>query len=226
MGILSRFADIMKANINALLDKAEDPAKMCDQYLRQMTEDLANVKKETANVMAEESRAKRLYEAKQAEVKKYTDLAAKALQAGNEGDAKTFIAKKQELEASLESLKQTYDVAAANAMKMRQMHDKLVTDIESLKQRRDNIKAKVAVAKTQETLNKYANSGQKAKSAMDAFSRMEEKADNMLDSANAYADLNAEPVDEVSSLEAKYGKGSSASVDDELAAMKAQLGLM
>ena len=56
MGIISRFADIMSANINALLDRAEDPAKMIDQYLRNLQEDLANVKEETATVMAEEKR--------------------------------------------------------------------------------------------------------------------------------------------------------------------------
>ena len=55
MGLLSRFADIISANINDLLDKAEDPAKMVDQCLRDMMEDLAEVKKETAAVMAEES---------------------------------------------------------------------------------------------------------------------------------------------------------------------------
>lgn len=47
MAILERFADIIKANINDLLDKCEDPAKMIDQYLRELTEDLAEVKKET-----------------------------------------------------------------------------------------------------------------------------------------------------------------------------------
>ena len=41
MAILERFTDIIKANINELLDKCEDPAKMIDQYLRDMTEDLA-----------------------------------------------------------------------------------------------------------------------------------------------------------------------------------------
>ena len=54
MGILKRFKDIMASNINALLDKAEDPEKMIDQYLRDIQEDLRKVKSETATVMAEE----------------------------------------------------------------------------------------------------------------------------------------------------------------------------
>ena len=54
MGILQRFKDIMASNINALLDKAEDPEKMIDQTLRNLTKDLAEVKKETAAVMADE----------------------------------------------------------------------------------------------------------------------------------------------------------------------------
>ena len=57
MGILDRFTDIIKANINDLLDRAEDPAKMIDQYMRELTDNLAEVKQETAAVMAEEARA-------------------------------------------------------------------------------------------------------------------------------------------------------------------------
>ena len=78
MSILNRFKDIMSANINALLDKCEDPAKMIDQYLRQLKEDLAEVKQETAAVMAEEKRTKRLVDDNAAEIAKYTDLAKKA----------------------------------------------------------------------------------------------------------------------------------------------------
>ena len=58
-GILNRFKDIMSSNINALLDKVEDPNKMIDQYLRNLESDLGKVKAETAAVMAEETRAKR-----------------------------------------------------------------------------------------------------------------------------------------------------------------------
>ena len=59
MGILTRFKDIMSANINSILDKAEDPEKMIDQYLRNLESDLGSVKAETAAVMAEEKSAKR-----------------------------------------------------------------------------------------------------------------------------------------------------------------------
>ena len=83
MGILQRFSDIIQANVNAVLDKMEDPAKMIDQYLRELADNLAEVKKETAGVMAEEARTKRLVDENQAEVEKYTDLAKKALSAGN-----------------------------------------------------------------------------------------------------------------------------------------------
>ena len=64
MSILERFSTIIKANINDLLDRAEDPAKMMDQYMRQLMSDLADVKRETASVMAEESRIQRQLEEK------------------------------------------------------------------------------------------------------------------------------------------------------------------
>ena len=70
MGILDRFTDIIKANINDLLDKAEDPAKMIDQYMRELTDNLADVKKETAAVMAEEARVAREVKANEVEVAK------------------------------------------------------------------------------------------------------------------------------------------------------------
>ena len=98
MGILDRFGTIIKANINDLLDKMEDPSKLIEQHLIELRKDLAEVKKETAGVMAEEQRAKRRFEENQAQVQKYTDFAKAALSAGNDNDARVFIAKKQELE--------------------------------------------------------------------------------------------------------------------------------
>ena len=226
MGILSRFGDIIKSNVNDMLDKCEDPAKMVDQYLRNLTENLAEVKKETAGVMAEETRTRRMVEENSAEIAKYGDLARKALQAGNEGDARVFLAKKQQLETKGASLQATYSAARENANKMRQLHDKLVSDIETLNGRREMIKAKVAVAKTQERVNGFASSADKAAGALNAFERMEAKADQMLDRANAMEELNRKPVDEAAALEDKYASASdNASVDAELEKLKREMGL-
>ena len=226
MAILERFADIIKANINDLLDKCEDPAKMIDQYLRDLTEDLAEVKQETAAVMAEETRTKRMLDDNAAEVQRFEGLARKALAAGNEGDARVFLGKKQQLAEKAASLQATYDAAHANAEKMRQMHDKLVGDIETLHSRREMVKAKVAVAKTQERVNQMGASADKAAGAMSAFERMERKADQMLDQANAMAELNSAPVDEAAELEKKYASADGdAAVDAELAKLKAEMGL-
>jgi phage shock protein A len=226
MSIISRFKDIMSANINALLDKCEDPAKMIDEYMRQVTEQLAEVKKETAGVMAEEKRAKSLLNENNEKIEKYDQLARKALTAGNEDDAKTFLIKKQEYVTTGAELQKAYDIAHSNAQKMREMHDKLTKDVQLLEQRRKTIKAKVSVAKTQEKINKVTGSMDTASSSMKAFERMEEKADRMLNEANSMAELNAEPVDEAVSLEAKYeSMANEANVDAELEKLKKEMGL-
>lgn len=226
MGILNRFNTIIKANINAVLDKAEDPAKMVDQYLIDLSEDLAEVKKETAGVIAQERHCQRLLDNNQQDINKYEGLARKALKAGNEDDARQFLAKKQQLEVKSESLKQSYEVAKSNADKMRQMHDKLTSDIVELKTRRAAIKAKVAVAKTQNRVNRVVGSKTMAEGAISAFNRMEAKAEEMFDRANAEAELNETPTDPMQELENKYAvSAASASVNDELAALKKDMGI-
>lgn len=224
MSILSRFGDIMAANINALLDKAEDPAKMVDQTLRNLRENLADVKKETKAVMADELSAKRRLDECQAEIARYTNAATNAVKAGQDNDARVLLEKKQSLSAKLTDLQQTYDLAHANASKMRQMHDKLVNDIAELETRKDTIKAKINVAKAQERINKVTDAAGDASDNLAAFDRMEDKADRLLDEAMAHAELNEGPKDEAADLAAKYGGGSSnMSVEDELAAIKASM---
>jgi len=226
MQILTRFKDIVSSNINALLDKAEDPSKMIDQYLRNLSNDLAAVKKETAGVMAEESRTRRLVQENEKEVAKFTELAKRALVSGNDDDARVFLSKKHELEDVGAGLQTAAAAAHENAVRMRQMHDKLVKDINSLNARRNTLKAKAAVAKTQDRINKIGAAGAAAEGAMGAFDRMEDKINRKLDEANARAELDAAPIDAALALEEKYrGVDVDSSVDDELAALKAQLGL-
>lgn len=226
MGILTRFKDIMSSNINALLDKAEDPEKMLDQYLRNLNSDLSKVKAETASVMASEAKAKRELDTCNEEIDKMQRYAVKAVEAGNEADARQFLEKKQQLTTKLAALQQQYDTSKANAEKMQQMHDKLVKDISAMEERRDTIKAKMKVAEAQKKINKLAG-GVDTGSSISAFERMEEKANRMMDEAEAEASLSAPETDPTEDLMAKYDDTdaqAAASVDDELAALKASLG--
>lgn len=225
MGILSRFSDIISANINSLLDKAEDPVKMINKYLIDAREDLAEVKKETTEVMAEETRAQRKVDNNLAEVARYAELSKKALKAGNEGDAKVFIAKKQELETAGAALQTAYAAAHENAIKMRQLYDKLASDIAQLEARKAGIEAKASIAKTQQKVNQYTSKGDKINEVMGAFEKMEDKVNKALDVANAAAELDASAIDEAIALEDKYKAGVTASVDEELEALKKELGL-
>lgn len=228
-GILSRFKDIMSSNINALLDKVEDPMKMIDQYLRNLESDLGKVKAETAAVMAEETKSKRELDECIASINKMQTYAEKALLSGNEADARTFLSKKGELNNKLISLQQTYDIAKENSTKMREMHDKLIKDISQLNTRRDELKAKMAVANTQEKLNKVGSSVNGAIGNMSKFDEMEAKINKKLDTANAMAELNNSQKEEnIEDLIAKYDnetKNTSSEIDDELSELKSKLGL-
>ena len=225
MGILTRFKDIMSANINALLDKAEDPAKMVDELLRKANEDLAKVKDETAAVMANEKRDRRALDDCKAKIEKMKTAAQNALGEGNEDDASKLIARKQELEAQLPSLESNYNASSQEAAQMRKMHDKLVNDINTLDSRRAAVKAKVANAKAQETINKVSGSMGVGSDIAGALGKLEDKAQERLDKAMAEAELN-NPGEDADEIADKYTGGvTNASVADELARMKKELGL-
>lgn len=220
--ILSRFASIMSANINALLDKCEDPEKMIDQYLRDYRNDLARVKEATADVMATEKKLQKEVDKASEEVSKWDGIARKALTAGNEGDAREALANRSKAETVLAEYHKGLAAAEANSAKMRDMYNKLVDDIKTLEDRKALILAKNNVAKAQKAVNNVT--APKCDVAMTAFDRMEAKVDRELDRAEAEAELDSQE-DAAASLEAKYSGASSSDVDAALEALRAEMGL-
>lgn len=227
MGILTRFKDIMAANFNALLDKCEDPEKMIDQYLKNLESDLGKVKQETASVIADEKNAKRKLDDCESEINKMAEYARKAVAAGRDDEAKAFLKKKADLTQQQVVLQKNYELACEGSMKMRQMHDKLEADIASLKTKRDTLKAKVKVAETQKKMAKLGSGLTSAGDNLSAFDRMEEKVNRMLDEAEALEELNeGESSDPISELTKRYeAESQNSEVDDELAALKAEMGM-
>lgn len=222
MSILARFRDIMASNINAALDKCEDPAKMIDQYLRNARSDLAKVKSETAAVMAEEVRASRELQANTDSITRYEALAAKAVAAGEEAEALEFLEEQSRLESNQPALVSTYNLAAANAKKMRELYNKLIEDIKVLDNKRAALKAKVSVTKTQEKVNAIGANAGKYGATLGKFEDMERRVDARLDKAMAEAELDMQSSGSLKELEKKYTVGS-VSAQEKLAALKAKM---
>ncbi|WP_226000404.1 PspA/IM30 family protein [Paenibacillus sp. BJ-4] len=214
MGILLRFTDIMKVNVNAILDKVEDPEKTIDDYMRSLNSDLGKVKAETASVLADERRAKRVLDECRAEIKKLQHYASKSVEAGNEEEARKFLERKGSQAEKLEQLQTSYDLASANAVNMKQIQDKLVSDMEQLEARRAALKGKMAVAKAQQTLNSMGNRDS-------VFEALEEKVNRAYDEAMAIAELRVGTKANLNDLFAQYEKSTNA--EDELAAIKEQI---
>lgn len=108
---------------------------------------------------------------------------------------------------------------------MRQMHDKLVKDINSLQSRKATIKSNIAVAKATERVSQMGSSGSKTEGAFQAFSRYEQQAQERLDRARSLSKLNEVPHDEALALADLYKGGGGAALDDELVALKVEMGL-
>ena len=226
MSMLQRFKYIMSSNINALLDKAEDPEKMIDQMIRNLQSDLGKVKSETATVMAEEARLNRQLTDLKAEEEKMITYAKKALQAGSDDDAKLFLEKKNSIQNKASEVETRLISARQNSQNMKAMHDKLSSQVADLNARKNDIKAKIQQAKLQEKMNTMTSSVTGAAS-ISKFDEIEEKANAMLDKANAMQELNQVNDGGIDDLMSKYDSAtdSTSSVDDELAALKDSLGL-
>src|SRR5699024_5525205 len=223
MSILRRFKAIMSSNVNALLDKAEDPEKMIDQYLRDLNKDLGNVKSETATVMANEQRAIRELQECEKEVENMETYAMKALEANDEADARKFLQRKAVLAEQAVELQKAHELAVTNSEQMREMHDKLVGDINELESRRSILKGKAAVAKTQKKMNEMGSSLKGAASTKSAFDQMEDKINQSLDEAKAMALLNKTDDDDIENLMDKYTDKTETEIDDELEALKRKM---
>lgn len=231
MGILTRFKDIMSANINALLEKAEskNADKILENYLREAKDNLEAVKAETAGVIADEMAAGRKVDACQEEIDKMQKYAEQAVLAGNDGDAKQFLEAKNKMAERKVDAEKVYEQAKANSNRMREMTRKLTGDIQDADAKLQELLAKLSVAEQTEKMNELS---QKIGTTSYSFTAYEELADAVqkrIDAADAKAELNQELNKDygIDALKAKYSVSEDAevsSVDDELVALKARLG--
>lgn len=223
MGILKRCSDLLRANINDLLDKAEDPAKQAEQMLRDALEDRAEAKVKIAEVVGGEETAMLAVQDQRNKVEEYTVSIQNAVKSGDDVSAKKLIEAKAREQAKCDALEEAYTFAHEDAETARAEWAKLTDVIKELEARTDRIKMKTASAESRETVNK-ALSGARNSSGLEAFDRLEAKADKRLSAAKAASSLDG-VVHEEEDLLQKYKAGASMDTDAELARIKAEMGI-
>ncbi|MCY9666074.1 PspA/IM30 family protein [Paenibacillus alginolyticus] len=220
MGIFKRLRDMTMASVNDLLDKAEDPVKMLNQFLRDMEEDILEAETAVAKQIAIEKKFKLQVEESEEMVTKRTEQAMKALESGNEDLARRALEDKKEHQGRYDELKRQYDLAKTNADQLRSQLTEMKDEFNKMKNKKDLLIARAETAKAQKQINQ-AMSGFGTDNAAKGFDRMSEKVLQMEAEAQASGEIRAKNRsldDELDGL-----GGSSSGIDDELAAMKAKL---
>ncbi|MCP4159744.1 MAG: phage shock protein A [Deltaproteobacteria bacterium] len=104
MGIFTRFMDIVNSNINALLDKAEDPEKMIRLMMQEMEDTLVDLKSSCAAKIASRSRTMRDMELYKSKVAQWTERALLAVSKGRDDLAKEALIEKKEAQVNLDNI--------------------------------------------------------------------------------------------------------------------------
>lgn len=104
MGIFSRFKDIVSSNINAMLDKAEDPRKMIRLMIQEMEETLIDLKSGCAGIIADSKRCEREIDEIHSEVEKWQNRAKLAIDKGREDLAREALLEKQSVQKRMDNL--------------------------------------------------------------------------------------------------------------------------
>lgn len=217
MGLFDRVSRVVRSNLNAAVSSAENPEKILEQAIIDMQEDLVQMRQAVAGAIASQKRVQQQYERANSEANTWQQRAQLALQKGDDELAKqALLRKKTQAETAL-ALKTQLDGQSATVDQLKRNLIGLESKLSEAKTKKDMLKARASAAKANEQLQNTTSSLNTG-SAMAAFERMEEKVLQMEARSQAAVELaGADLESQFASLEA------GGDVDDELAAMKAQL---
>ncbi len=216
-GIFSRIVDIIQANINDMLDRAEDPEKMLKQMIVEMEEAVAKTTTAVAKAMANERSLEQQYERHRRSAQEWEQKAVQALQNGREDLARQALERKLAFERAAQDLEKTLIEARQATTQLRSQLEKLKARLEEARTRYATLSARAQAARTRKELAQ-ALSGVGG-DAFSKFERYEKKILQQEAEAQAAAELAGE-----SPLEEEFAKMETRSaVDEELARLKAKL---
>ncbi|HEY9866482.1 MAG TPA: PspA/IM30 family protein [Candidatus Obscuribacterales bacterium] len=217
MGLFDRISRLVRANLNDLVNKAEDPEKILEQAIIDMQEDLVQLRQAVAQAIATQKRSEQQYNQAQSQANQWESRAKLALQKGEEGLAREALQRKKGYTETANTIKLTLDQQLGQVDALKRNLIQLESKISEAKTKKNMLKARAQAAKANEQLQGLLG-GINPTGATAAFERMEEKVMQLEARSQAAGELAG------SDFESKFAELEAGSdVDDELIALKAQM---
>lgn len=216
MGIFSRFTDIINSNINNLLDKAEDPAKMVRLIIQEMEDTLVEVRSSSAKMLADKKELTRRVARFENEAEQWQLKAELALSKDREDLARAALIEKKKSSANAQTLLQDLMHTEEHILKLQSEISQLQDKLADAKSRQKAIIIREKTVNSRLKVKKNIDSN-KVDDALSRFDRYERKIDDLEGQVESY-DLGSKSLaDEIAELE------SDDKVDEELASLKAKM---
>ncbi len=231
MGIFQRAHDIVQAKTNKALDAAEKPDEMLDLSYEKMLEQITQVRRALVDIAASKKRIELQEEQFQHTVDHLQDQAKQALQGGREDLAKEALSRKAAAQQQIDDMEPQHQQMVEEEQKLTQTLDVLQKRVNDFRTQKETLKAQYTAAKAISTVDESAagisksfnDSGATLQRAQDKISTMEARSgalDELLESG-VLEDVGGGTDDIQKELDQV---GKDAQVDNELEALKAQLG--
>jgi len=222
MGILNRVMTVLKANLNDLINRAEQPEKMLNQVLLDMQEQLAKAKQEVAAAIADEKRLEQQYRNEAEQAREWEQKARLAVEKGDDELAKEALRRQAEHERYSLEYKRQWEKQKESTEKLRVALQALNRKIEEARRKKTLLIARQRRAEAQKRIHDTMT-GLTDTSAFDTFERMAAKVEQMEAEAAASAELGEELSGEA--LEKRFAElEAGQDVEQALAALKAKMG--
>lgn len=222
MGVFSRLGDIVNSNLNAMLDKAEDPEKIVRLIIHEMEDTLVEVRSSAAKLIAERKTIERRLDDCEAEAVEWARKAELGLTKDREDLAKAALIAKRRCEDTAATLRKELDVIESGLAKADQDMGKLQAKLDEAKAKKKTLELRQRNAQDRVRVKRKLHDG-KIDDALARYAGLEAKIDAIESEAEAY-ELGG--GDRAGSVEAEFAKlEAEEAVETELEALKRKVSL-
>lgn len=198
MGILDRVSNLVRANVNDLLDRAEDPEKMLEQIIRDMQQGIGTAKSQVASMIAQQKELEADYEDNSNLATEWGEKAKRAVAAGKDDLAREALRRKKDADENANVYKQQADIQRQTVEKLKSQLNQLESKYQTTVSQKESLIARQRRAEVQKQVTQQATATVSSLSPLDASSeldRIERKIRTNESEAAAYQEIGDNSFD-------------------------------